>query len=46
MEEDGSFNFSARTGAKSDGNGKVLFGIGASSSSLTYGTTAYELDTT
>lgn len=46
MEEDGSFNFSARTGAKSDGNGKVLFGIGASSSSLTYGTTAYDLDTT
>lgn len=46
MEEDGSYNFSARTGAKSDGNGKVLFGIGASSSSLTYGTTAYDLDTT
>ena len=45
MEEEG-FSFSARTGAKSDGNGKVLFGIGASSSSLTYGTTAYDLDTT
>ncbi|OAD45467.1 hypothetical protein [Polaribacter atrinae] len=46
MEDAGTFVFSARTGAKSDGNGKVLFGIGASSSSLTYGTTAYELDTT
>lgn len=46
MEEDGSFNFSARTGAKSDGSGKVLFGIGATSSTLTYGETPYDLDTT
>ena len=46
MEEDGSYNYSARVGAKTDGNGKILFGIGASSSSLTYGTTSYNLDTT
>jgi hypothetical protein len=46
MEEDGSFSYSARVGAKSDGAGKILFGIGATSSSLTYGTTAYNLDTT
>ena len=46
MEEDGSFSYSARVGAKSDGAGKILFGIGASSSSLTYGTTPFDLDTT
>jgi hypothetical protein len=46
MEQDGSYNFSARVGAKSDGSGNMLFGIGASSSSLTYGTTAFNLDTT
>jgi hypothetical protein len=38
--------FRARVGAKDDGNGKILFGIGASSSSLTYGETAYDLNTT
>ncbi|ARV15630.1 hypothetical protein [Polaribacter sp. SA4-12] len=46
MEEDGSYSYSARVGAKSDGSGNILFGIGASSSSLTYGTTAFNLDTT
>ncbi len=46
MEEDGSFSYSARVGAKSDGSGHILFGIGASSSSLSYGTTPYNLDTT
>mgnify|MGYP001812925940 CR=1 FL=1 len=46
MEEDGSYSYSARVGAKSDGAGKVLFGIGASSSSLTYGSTSFDLDTT
>lgn len=46
MEEDGSYNYAARVGAKDNGTGKILFGIGASSSSLTYGTTAFDLDTT
>ncbi len=46
MEQDGSYNYSARLGAKDNGSGKILFGIGASSSSLTYGTTAFDLDTT
>lgn len=46
MEEDGSFAYSARLGAKSDGAGNVLFGIGATSSSLNYGTTPYALNTT
>lgn len=46
MEEDGSYAYSARVGAKDDGNGKILFGIGATSSSLTYGETAYDLNTT
>jgi len=46
MEQDGSYSYSARVGAKDDGSGKILFGIGASSSSLTYGTTSYDLDTT
>ncbi len=46
MEEDGSYSYSARVGAKDDGSGKILFGIGASSSTLTYGTTSYDLDTT
>ncbi|WP_298284917.1 hypothetical protein [uncultured Lutibacter sp.] len=46
MEEDGSYNYSARVGAKSDGSGNVLFGIGATSSSLTYGETAFSLNTT
>jgi len=38
--------FRARVGAKDNGSGKVLFGIGASSSSLTYGTTGFDLNTT
>lgn len=46
MEQDGSYSYSARVGAKTDGSGKILFGIGATSSSLTYGTTSYDLDTT
>ena len=44
--KDADFNYRARIGAKDDGNGKILFGIGASSSSLTYGTTPYDLNTT
>jgi hypothetical protein len=43
---DDGFGYSGRVGVKSDGNGQILFGIGATSSSLTYGTTAYDLDTT
>lgn len=39
-------NFSARIGAKTDGSGGILFGIGASSSTLTYGTTPFNLNTT
>lgn len=39
-------NFRARVGAKDDGSGKILFGIGASSSTLTYGETPFELNTT
>ncbi len=46
MEEDGSYAYSARVGAKDDGSGNILFGIGASSSSLTYGATSFDLDTT
>ena len=46
MEEDGSYAFSARVGAKDDGSGNILFGIGASSSSLTYGNTSYDLNKT
>ncbi len=38
--------FRSRVGAKDNGSGKVLFGIGASSSSLTYGSTAFDLNTT
>lgn len=43
---DGNFNYRARVGAMDDGFGKILFGIGASSSTLTYGTTAFDLNTT
>ncbi len=39
-------SFTARVGAKSDGNSGVLFGIGASSSTLTYGTTRFSTNTT
>ena len=38
--------FRARVGAKDDGAGKVLFGIRTNSSTLNYGTTAFDLDTT
>jgi len=38
--------FRARVGAKSDGSGGILFGIGASSSGLTYGETSFDLNTT
>lgn len=44
--KDDGFDFSGRVGAKDDGAGKINFGIGASSSSLTYGTTPYDLNTT
>lgn len=44
--KDAETNYTGRVGAMSDGAGKVLFGIGATSSSLTYGTTAFDLDTT
>jgi len=42
------FNYTGRIGAKDDGSGKILFGIGASSSpsDSDYGTTAYDLNTT
>jgi len=43
---DGGYGYSARVGAMTDGNGGVLFGIGATSSSLTYGTTSFDLNTT
>jgi len=38
--------FRARVGAKDNGSGDILFGIGTSSSTLTYGTTPYNLNTT
>jgi hypothetical protein len=41
-----SGGFRARVGAKDDGSGNILFGIGSSSSTLTYGTTPYNLNTT
>ncbi len=43
--DDGT-NFRGRVGAKSDGDGRIFFGIGASSSTLTYGTTHFDLNTT
>ncbi len=44
---DGTFNFTARIGAKDDGSGKILFGLGASSfSSPTWGTKSFDLNTT
>jgi len=45
LKDDG-YNFRARVGAKDDGSGNILFGIGASSSTLTYGTTSFDLGTT
>lgn len=44
--KDSGFGFRARVGAKDNGSGKIVFGIGASSSTLTYGTTAFDLDKT
>ncbi|TXE19400.1 T9SS type A sorting domain-containing protein [Psychroserpens burtonensis] len=41
-----SGGFRARVGAQDNGNGDILFGIGSSSSTLTYGTTPYSLNTT
>ncbi|MDO6811532.1 hypothetical protein [Tenacibaculum soleae] len=41
-----STTYSARVGAKNNGSDKILFGIGASSSSLTYGSNAYDLNKT
>jgi len=43
---DDSYGYSARVGAKDDGSGNILFGIGATSSTLTYGTTSFDLNTT
>ena len=43
---DDSYGYSARVGAKTDGSGGILFGIGATSSSLTYGETSFDLNTT
>ncbi len=43
---DDSYGYSARVGAMDNGSGKIVFGIGATSSSLTYGTTAFDLNTT
>lgn len=45
LMDDGT-NFRARIGAKSDGDGKILFGIGASSSSLTFTDASYDFNTT
>jgi len=43
---DSDFGFVARVGAKDDGAGNILFGVGASSSDLTYSTTSFDLNTT
>ncbi len=45
-DSDFAVGYVARVGAMDDGSGNILFGIGASSSSLTYGTTAFDLNTT
>ncbi len=45
MEQDGSFNYASRISAKDNGSGKILFGIGASST-ITYGATPFDLNTT
>lgn len=45
METD-SYSYAARVGAMTDGNGGILFGIGASSKNLVYTETAYDLNTT
>jgi hypothetical protein len=41
-----SGGFTTRVGARDDGSGGVQFGVGTSSSTLTYGTTSYALNTT
>ena len=46
MHFNASGGFRTRVGAQDDGNGDILFGIGTSSSTLTYGTTPYSLNTT
>lgn len=43
---DDSYGYSARVGAKTDGAGKILFGIGATSTPVDYSTTSYDLNTT
>lgn len=43
---DDGYGYSARVGAKDDGSGNILFGIGATSSTLDYGTTAFATNTT
>lgn len=45
-DNDFAVGYVARVGAMDDGFGKILFGIGASSSSLVYGTTPFDLNTT
>lgn len=45
-DDDFSVGYVARVGAMDDGSGNILFGIGASSSTLTYGTTPFNLNTT
>ena len=45
-DSDFAVGYVARVGAMDNGSGKILFGIGASSSTLSYGTTAFELNTT
>ncbi|WP_430411541.1 T9SS type A sorting domain-containing protein [Kordia sp.] len=41
-----SGGFTTRVGARDDGSGGIQFGVGTSSSTLTYGTTSYALNTT
>ena len=45
-DTDFAVGYVARVGAMDDGSGNILFGIGASSSTLTYGTTSFDLNTT
>jgi hypothetical protein len=45
-DSDFAVGYVARVGAKDDGSGNIVFGIGASSSSLVYGTTPFNLNTT
>jgi len=45
METD-SYSYAARVGAMSDGNGGILFGIGASSKYLSFGDKPFALNTT